>query len=305
VHMHRERSERIQGSSDGGKMKVLLVSLEDPASRNIRDRLIEEATWEKVGEFLGREILLNGDLLLFEKEGTHLYFENVDREISEHIRTELTEFHDPAGKYPLELLIFLSRHRSEMDIRSLTVHPPGNFLGADFGGDPGKLPPSAPIEMTAALRSLHKEKKALGLKDQTTFEVTHHGPLLGSPSFFIEIGSDENRWDIPELGRSIARALLSNNFRSPEITPPISIGIGGGHYAPRFTDRAMRKKFSFGHMIPDYILMNTDKIKPLIELAVRSTPGVEQAFLHISQKNEGILEMVPEILDELGLKIGN
>ncbi len=286
-------------------MKVLLVSLEDPASRNIRDRLIEEAAWEKVGEFHGRDILLNGDLLLFEKEGTHLYFENVDREISEHIRTELPEFHDTVSKYPLELLIFLSRHRSEMDIRSLTVHPPGNFLGADFGGDPGKLPPSAPIEMTAALRSLYKEKKALGLKDQTTYEVTHHGPLLGSPSFFIEIGSDENRWDIPELGRSIAKALLSDNFLSPEITPPIAIGIGGGHYAPRFTDRAMRKKFSFGHMIPDYIILNADEIKPLIELAVQATPGVEFVFLHRSQNNKEKIEEVEFMIREMGLKIGN
>jgi D-aminoacyl-tRNA deacylase len=286
-------------------VKVLLVSTEDPASRNIKDRLLEESDWEIVGEFKGRSVYEHDRFLMIEKMGTHLYFENVDAEITEYLKDELPEFSDHESKHPLYLLVFLSRHRSEMDVRSLTVHPPGNFLQADFGGQPGKLPPSAPIEMTAALKSLYKHKKALGLKDQTTYEVTHHGPYLISPSFFIEIGSNMDRWDIPDLGRAIARALLSDTFLEPNKSLSIAIGIGGGHYAPRFTDRAMRNKFAFGHMIPDYILMNTKDLRSIIEMAVASTPGVQYAFFHRSQKNEEKIIEAEAIVADMGLKIAN
>ncbi|MGA1872820.1 MAG: D-aminoacyl-tRNA deacylase [Thermoplasmatota archaeon] len=284
-------------------MKVLLVSSEDPASLNIRDRLLEEAEWETVGAFGGSPVLRHGDLLMYQKTGTHLYFENVDIEIAEHASRELGMVKVPREGPPLELIVFLSRHRSEMDVRSLTVHPPGNYLQADFGGEPGKLPLSAPREMTSALKALYKEKKALGLADRTTYEVTHHGPLLSSPCFFIEIGSNETRWEIPELGKAIARALLSEALNSTEEDLPIAIGIGGGHYAPRFTDRAMRNKFAFGHMVPDYILEAADDLRAVIENARSRTPGAEYAFLHRSRSNEDIIRHVPDLLDELDLKM--
>lgn len=240
---------------------------------------------------------------MFEKEGMHLYFENVDVEISRFIENELGTRPSSSHERPLDLLVFLSKHRSEKNVRSLTVHPPGNYLSADFGGQQGYLPPSAPFQMTSALRSLYKEKKALGLKDQTTYEVTHHGPALSSPSFFIEIGSSEERWHIPELGRAIALALLSSDFREPDTLSPIAIGIGGGHYAPRFTDRAMRKKFAFGHMIPDYILKATNDMEKCIDLAIGSTPDVEYAFMHRSKTNEDILDQASEILVSRGIKV--
>jgi len=284
-------------------MKVLLVSSEDPASLNIRDRLMEEAEWEPVGGSQGSEVFRHGDLLMCHKVGTHLYFENVDLEISEHFSKEHPDLSVEGASSPLELLVFLSRHRSEMDVRSLTVHPPGNYLAADFGGEPGRLPPSAPLEMTAALKALYREKKALELTDRTTYEVTHHGPFLSSPSFFIEIGSDASRWEVPELGRAIAKALLSEDFLHPPRDIPVAIGIGGGHYAPRFTDRAMRGKFAFGHMIPDYILNNCDDLRSVITKAVEGTKGAEFAFIHRSGSNERFLEGVPDILDDLGLKM--
>jgi len=278
-------------------MKALLVSTEDPASRNIRDRLLEESDWEEIGTFRKTPVLMHGELVLFEKEGTHLYFEGVDRELLEFMS-------DIPGPDPrIEVLIFLSRHRSEMDVHSLTVHPPGNYLQADFGGAPGKLPPSSPLHMSAALRALYREKKKLGLSDQTTYEVTHHGPYLETPSFFIEIGSNESRWDVQDLGRAIARALLSDEFRDPGKGFPVAIGIGGGHYAPRFTDRAMRKKFDFGHMVPDYVLESALELRPVIDLALGATPGVEAVFLHRTSRNKTIIDEASDILEDGGIEI--
>jgi D-aminoacyl-tRNA deacylase len=277
-------------------MKVLLVSTEDPASLNIRDRLKEEADWEGIGSFQGAPVLRHGDLVLLEKVGTHLYFEGVDSEIKEALSDIQGLEAEP------EVLIFLSRHRSEMDIHSLTVHPPGNFLRADYGGIPGKLPPSSPVFMSSALRALYREKKKLGLGDQTTYEVTHHGPYIEIPSFFIEIGSNESRWDVQDLGRAISRTLLSDDLRDPDLGLKVAIGIGGGHYAPRFTDRAMRKKFDFGHMIPDYILEKADDLRSVIELAVGSTRGVEAAFLHRTTRNTALIDEASGILQKMGIE---
>ncbi|MBN1540084.1 MAG: hypothetical protein JW939_08065 [Candidatus Thermoplasmatota archaeon] len=284
-------------------MKVLLVSSEDKASLNIRDRLLEEADWERVGRFQGTEVLAYRELLLYQKKGIHLHFENVDLEIASHIEQDLPDLLNNTIPYPLELLVFLSKHRSETGTRSLTVHPPGNYLQADYGGQPGRLPPSAPHYMAAALKALYREKKLLGLADQTTYEVTHHGPYLSSPCFFIEIGSDDTRWCVPELGRAIARALLSSDFLVPNRDLPVAIGVGGGHYAPRFTDRAMRNKFAFGHMIPDHILERADDTHELVRLALASTPGADRVMFHRNPRNEDNIKKAGECAGELGLEL--
>lgn len=286
-------------------LRVLLMCTEDKASVNIRDRILEICDMETIGNFMGRPVRLGNGFLLFEREGLHLYLDDVDREISQFIDETDIELQgiEPETGYPLDLLIFLSKHRSEKEIRSLTVHPPGNFLSADFGGDEGYLCPSAPREMSASLRSLYKEKKGLGLKDQTTYEVTHHGPHVSSPCFFIEIGSSEDRWGIPVLGEAIARSLLSSSFSDNTYDLPVAIGIGGGHYAPRFTDRALRKKFDFGHMIPDYILSKVDDPSDLIRAAKDATPGAEHIFIHRSSRNEELLKGVEEAADDIGMTV--
>ncbi|MBN1390638.1 MAG: hypothetical protein JXA22_08355 [Candidatus Thermoplasmatota archaeon] len=284
-------------------MKVLLVSSEDTASLNIRDRLLEEVDWEHVGNFRGMEVLSYRDLLLYQKEGIHLHFENVDREIASHMIEYLPDMIKETSSDPLDLLVFLSKHRSGTGTRSLTVHPPGNYLHADFGGQPGRLPPSAPYEMTAALKTLYREKKALGLTDQTTYEVTHHGPILSSPCFFIEIGSDESRWNIPEPGTAIARALLSHDFHVPDRDLPVAIGVGGGHYAPRFTDRAMRNKYAFGHMVPDHILEKAESVPELVRLALTYTPGADNIMFHRNSRNGRSIAIAERYAEEVGLHV--
>ena len=107
------------------------------------------------------------------------------------------------------------------------------------------------------------------------------------------------------LGRAIARTLLSDEFLNPKKDIPIAIGVGGGHYAPRFTDRAMRGKFAFGHMIPDYILSGAVDLNGLIRMAMESTPGSTHVFVHRSKQNKGLLEDIEAIIKEMGLELAN
>jgi D-aminoacyl-tRNA deacylase len=109
------------------------------------------------------------------------------------------------------------------------------------------------------------------------YEVTHHGPFLSTPAFFIEIGSTELEWKNETVAQVIAEVILDmpqcNNKKDE-----IAIGIGGGHYAPRFTDIALKKKLAFGHMVPAYHQDCLDQ--SMIDQLMSSTPNVETVYFH-------------------------
>ena len=102
--------------------------------------------------------------------------------------------------------------------------------------------------MTSLLRGL--KANAADIPFQVSFETTHHGPFLKKPTLFIEIGSDKTNWENQRAAQVIAKTLLGVEVNEY----PIAIGIGGGHYAPRFTEVALSKKISFGHLFPNYAM---------------------------------------------------
>jgi D-aminoacyl-tRNA deacylase len=211
-------------------MKVIIISRTDIASCNIFDRLNELEKWKTKGEFLQRPVYFHDDLCIATIPDEHIFHDNADLEL----KTVL-------GNDP-ECIIYASRHRSESGKRSLTVHPIGNFGSADFGGRPKTLVPSSPHLMTQALRLLRKKAKDLDFS--VSYEATHHGPYLQTPTFFIEIGSDENAWRDENAALAIAETLLE--VRTKDY--PVGIGVGGGHYVPRITDVALEREISFSDM---------------------------------------------------------
>lgn len=167
-------------------------------------------------------------------------------------------------------LIFPSIHRSERGPRCFTVHPLGNpGARADVGGRPRTLVPTDPRLMTAALRGLAAKAPGLGLT--VTFEATHHGPLLPGPAFFAEIGGGPD----PEHPEPREVALLGSVLRSLEGDPSdrIAVGLGGGHYAPHFTELALRRQWAFGHLLSRYVLPELDDT--LLREAWTMSPGAE------------------------------
>jgi D-aminoacyl-tRNA deacylase len=61
---------------------------------------------------------------------------------------------------------------------------------------------------------------------------------------------------------------------------PVLIGIGGGHYAPRFTDIAFEKKVAFGHMIPSYHINSGAIDWTILEQTIQTTPDFYGMYLH-------------------------
>ncbi len=176
-------------------------------------------------------------------------------------------------------MVFPSQHRSERGVRCFTVHPLGNFGPAEIGGSPERLNPSAPRWMAGALRQLHEVGAPIDLG--ATFEATHHGPALDTPSMFVEIGFGDDPGPPEDAVRALA-SVLPDLEEDP--LDRIAVGIGGGHYAPHFTDLARKRHWAFGHLVPKHVLAlgRTD----LLEAAWKATPGAEGYLFHRASDSE-------------------
>jgi D-aminoacyl-tRNA deacylase len=199
--------------------------------------------------------------------------ENIDTEVKEQLHI------DP------RIAIFLSRHRSKTGEPTLTVHPIGNFSDADFGGQPKTLVTCAPRMMTHLLRLIKKNLQPTDLEYKVCYEVTHHGPFIKVPTLFVEVGSTEIQWQQKEPASIIATSLLEllTTYQYEEEFPkdiPILLGIGGGHYAPRFTDVVFQKKVAFGHLITSYHIDSGVIDWMMIQQAIFATPDIQGVYLH-------------------------
>lgn len=217
-------------------MKLIVTSSEDPASMNIRKRLLELREWKEEGRFADHPVLVVDDFLMVQVDRIHLDEDHIDGRVGSEL-----------GKN-ISTTIFASRHRSDSRIPALTVHPVGNFSKAELGGADGTLSPASPQLMTEALRML--AKNASDLEFKVSFETTHHGPLTDGPAFYIEIGSYDELWTRQDAAEAIAKTILEAENKEY----PTLICVGGGHYAPRFTDLALSRKVSVGHMAANYAL---------------------------------------------------
>lgn len=243
-----------------GVVKLIVTSSEDPASLNIRARLLERSRWSETGSFEGRATMTKDEFLMVQVDRIHLEEDLIDERVSK------------ALGLVVDLIVFASRHRSESKIPTLTVHPIGNFSSADLGGRPGALCKTSPQLMTSALRALSANGKGLGFN--ISFETTHHGPFVNAPAFYIEIGSYEELWGREDAAEAIAESIMSIRDEGH----PVIVCVGGGHYAPRFTEVALSRKVAIGHMAANYAL---EALRPdMIEQMVDKSDGAKKVYFH-------------------------
>ncbi|MGD1060097.1 MAG: D-aminoacyl-tRNA deacylase [Methanomassiliicoccales archaeon] len=268
-------------------MRLFVCSLDDVASVNIRERLLELYQWKPKGEFRGNEVKVRQNIALVTIPGLHLNADGLDKDMADGLGIDV------------ESIVFLSRHRAASGIPTLTVHPIGNFGKAEFGGKEGALVPSSPDMMTSCLRTLQRNARGLGF--QVSFEVTHHGPLLTTPTMYIEIGSAEGDWGHVKAAEAIAATLIETEV----MEAPKAIGVGGGHYAPRFSELVTTKKVSFGHMIPGYVCdhASDDELKSLMEKALDATAGASYVYIHKKSMSRSRATHIKELASSLGTQV--
>ncbi|HEV8050112.1 MAG TPA: D-aminoacyl-tRNA deacylase, partial [Thermoplasmata archaeon] len=164
-------------------------------------------------------------------------------------------------------LVFPSVHRSERGDDALTVHPLGNpGPNSDVGGRPRVLTPTAPRLMADALRRLAEGAPSVGWP--ASYEATHHGPELTHPAFFIEVGGHDPAH--PPASAVTLIADVARNLTEDE-SDRVVLGVGGGHYAPHFTDLALRRTLAFGHILARHAL--DDLPTEVARAAWAGTPG--------------------------------
>jgi D-aminoacyl-tRNA deacylase len=266
-------------------MKLLLASLPDAASVNIMKRLQEAVDWEEAGEFLSKPVLRNGNSVMTSMNLLHLSADDVDKDFTSSTGIEIEE------------IVFLSKHKAASGIRTLTVHPIGNYNKAEFGGREGELVRSSPSTMTGLLRSL--ATNSAGLPFKVSYEVTHHGPWLSTPSVFIEIGSGEGDWGHEGAAAAIAKSILELK----EAEGPVVVGIGGGHYAPRFTELSFSRKVAFGHMIPNYAIEEaSDASATSMMLKATKASGTDMVYVHRKSMSGAKAKRLKELATSAGLR---
>ncbi|MFT4945102.1 MAG: D-aminoacyl-tRNA deacylase [Halovenus sp.] len=231
-------------------MLGIVVSRADSASVHIGEQLLEVADWERHEDDTRSDAAGGGTV--YRADGVSL------REF-EALHLDLER---PAEVFEAPtLLVFASRHSGETG-QLLTAHHTGNAGAADYGGEPcafARACPNAHARVLAALADHAPEGYDVGM------ECTHHGPTaVGAPSMFVEVGSSQPEWDDPAAARAVARAILDLRDVPPDRPGEDRsrrqlVGLGGGHYAPRFERVVRETDWAVGHLLADWGLTALDE----------------------------------------------
>jgi D-aminoacyl-tRNA deacylase len=179
-------------------------------------------------------------------------------------------------RYPhSKAFIFLSRHRSESGIPTLTCHCTGNY-GVDdqYGGNPREIAISYPYLQKQFLKRITNVRSSIPGYD-IVVEASHHGPTsLKKPILFTEIGSTERQW----LDRNAASVIcdcmldiIANGLE--EHCEKVGIGLGGTHYPIKFNKLLLQTEFGLAAVAARHNLESIDE-KMLHQMIVKSVEKV-------------------------------
>lgn len=268
---------------------VIVCSTLDPASQNIKEKLLDIRPWKKSGCSCSCSLGCSCNVYEFnqfrivEVDAVHLELEEIDR----HLKTDCG--------FVCDVLIFVSRHKAKNAKPVLTAHFTGNVDEAKLGGNIGELACAAPYTLRSILRSMNM--LAVNEPFDITMESTHHGPTnIRTPSVYVEIGSTETEWVNDTAGRIVANAILA--VEGSDV--PVAVGFGGNHYAPRQTNMLFEAGIAFGHNFPDYTLDKLDK-----DIIAQAFEKSDADFAYFDRKSMSAKDRdrLEKIINELGYEV--
>jgi D-aminoacyl-tRNA deacylase len=209
-----------------------------------------------------------------------------------------------ADGFGADIIIFMSRHSSASGTSAFTVHPMGNWgPEARLGGLPNTLSVAAPSLMLSILRSFEKS----GISIESTYEATHHGPALKTPSLFAEFGGNEATINDKNTAAGLAAAVHRSIMSMQDATNNYSrvvLGIGGTHYPSKFTKLAREKSYAFSHIMPKHAIFNpdgTDNMHMLGQSVEKSSEKVECAVIDWKSINSEARSRIMKCLSDIGI----
>ena len=163
--------------------------------------------------------------------------------------SEIIEPPDLDSYFRTSAYIFLSTHRAESGIPSLTVHTTGNFTNEEvLGARPREVGVIDPDLQKNYLIALNERKSKLD-GYEVTIEATHHGPTsLKRPVLFVELGSSEKQWGDSHAGEVIADALMAS-LASGKKWDKVGLAFGGTHYSEKFNDVLLNGEYALSAVV--------------------------------------------------------
>ncbi len=262
-------------------MKLVICSIKDLASMNIRDALLNILDFDRT-KFGDYTFYITDDIAIAEVDEDLIYADYIDIRLSKFI-----EFDE---------ILFASRHSSKDKRKIFSVHVSGNVDRADYGGKPYSLAKPSPITIKNYVLAL-KDKLNRKPEFQFTLEATHHGPSeISKPSAFYEIGSTENEWRDEEASYIVAESIVEA-IRSNRTDWKIAVGIGGTHYVPRQTEIILNTDFTFGHNFAKYTFngLNEEILTKAIELSNAK---------YIIYDEKSVVSKIKNLIKDVAGKIG-
>jgi D-aminoacyl-tRNA deacylase len=200
---------------------------------------------------------------------------------------------DKINKY--DFIIFASRHVSEKGEKTISIHAPGNWNKADFGGKEKRICKTSALFQKQLFEKLKNNIEKFDLrKYNLTLECTHHGPLINKPCLFVEIGATETEWKDRKAGFVVAKAIFEamQEFKENPYNE-IAVGIGGPHYCPNFNKIQMNSNVAVSHVIPQYVFPLTEE---MVQEAIAGTEEDIDMIL-LDWKGLGNAEQRKQVMD--------
>lgn len=226
----------------GEPATVLVASTSNLASKTIAEALIGNLGFASTGvNLLGKPVYQKDSFLLAFFDGLIVSPPDLDR------------FFNP------QAYIFLSAHRAESRIPSLTAHTTGNFsMETEVGGRGRELGRADPALLKNYLRALFARKDEVK-GYEITMEATHHGPTsLQKPVIFVELGATEKEWKDSHAAAIMGKALMTS-LKGKEVWSKVALGFGGTHYPRKFTEMTIGSDVAFSFVAPKHALEHVDE----------------------------------------------
>jgi len=256
---------------------LLITSLEDKASMNIRDKFLNSKFYnfeETNLRWHEHPIFKLTDISSENEKLSNLTKPDIFLGLTKEPLIFLNDLKLEDTKIEPDFLIFASRHTSKTARPAFLVHTTGNWSkDTDFGGEPQDLSLTSALLHKAGFISLTEQESITNLSDfSLDIEVTHHGPtILEKPLIFMELGSSKGEWVISDAGESIATTIITTIFKFLDYKKrgdqEIGLGFGGTHYAPNFHRLIRNKNIAMSFICPKYYIqeLNIDLIQKMVE----------------------------------------
>ena len=272
-----------------GDRYVLVTSYQDLAGKTMGQYLIRSAGFESpitvdpYGESYLSAHHRNMQLYVF--YGNLLTFENISRLIPQ-----------------ADVFIFLSKHKSDSSIPTLTCHFTGNFSPDNtHGGYPRQIAIAYPSLLKGYLKAITAARQKLP-GYEVIIEATHHGPTsIDKPVLFIELGSSEKQWKDANAAAVMCETLLRVLDNGFERCDKVGIALGGTHYPQKFNRLLLESNFGLAAVASKHNLEAIDR-EMLDQMAEKSTEKVT----HVVLDTKGLgrrKDMILKILSDSPLEV--